>query len=92
MRPALPTVIEHGHHRSPFFIHLDGIDERMDRSSRPPVQSLKVLRQYADEPELETSVAREMVVSWTNRKDANLKKRDEQLADIEATGPLGIPD
>ncbi len=92
MRPALPTIMEHGHHRSPFFIGLDGVDEWMDRSPRPPHRSLDVLRQYADEPILEPSVAREMVESWTKRKSANVKKRDEQLADIEATGPLGFDD
>ncbi len=90
MRPALATVMEHGHHRSPFFLRLDGVDDWMDRSPRPPVQSLEVLKQYAVDPVLETSVSREMVASWTKRQAANVKKRDEQLADIEASGPFGF--
>lgn len=92
MRPAVPTVMEHGHHRSPFFLSLDGLDEWMDRSPRSSDQLLDVLRQYADLPDLETSVAREMVASWTKRKSAMENKRDEQLAEIEATGPLGFPE
>lgn len=90
MRPALPTVMEHGHHRSPFFLSLDGVDAWMARSPRPSKQSLDVLKQFAHDPLLESSVSREMVASWTKRKAANVKKRDEQLADIEASGPYGF--
>jgi len=52
VRPALPTVMEHGHHRSPFFLSLDGVDDWMDRLPRPPEQSIEVLEKYADEPVL----------------------------------------
>lgn len=90
MRPALPYVMEHGHHRSPFFLHRDGLDEWMDRKPRPAEQSLAVLREFAYEPSLTHQVDREMAASWVKRKNANLKKRDEQLADIEKTGPLGF--
>ncbi len=89
-RPALPTVMEHGHHRSPFFLSLDGVDDWMDRSPRPLDQSLEVLKQYTEDPVLEPSVSREMVASWSKRKAANVKKRDEQLADIDKSGPLGL--
>ncbi|MCM2372381.1 SOS response-associated peptidase family protein [Aporhodopirellula aestuarii] len=90
MRPALPYVMEHGHHRSPFFLKKDGLDDWMDRKPRPPGRSLEVLRDYAYEPPLTHQVDREMAASWVKRKSANLKKRDEQLADIETTGPLGF--
>jgi putative SOS response-associated peptidase YedK len=83
---------DHGHHRSPFFLKLDGLDEWMDRSPRSSDQLLDVLRQYADVPDLETSATREMVASWTKRKSAMENERDEQLAEIEATGPLGFPE
>jgi hypothetical protein len=62
----------------------------MERSPRPPDQSLEVLKRYADDPVLETSVSREMVASWTKRQAANVKKRDEQLSDMEASGPFGF--
>ncbi|MFG0254150.1 MAG: SOS response-associated peptidase family protein [Rhodopirellula sp. JB053] len=90
MRPALPYVMEHGHHRSPFFLRNDGLDAWMDRSPRSADQSIEVLREFAYEPPLTHRVDRQMAASWTKRKSANLKKRDEQLADIEKIGPLGF--
>lgn len=90
MRPALRIVMEHGHHRSPFFFSFDCVDDWIDRSPRPPDKSFEVLKQYADDPALETSESREMVVSWTKRQAANAKKRDELLSDIEASGPFGF--
>ncbi|KLU04168.1 hypothetical protein RISK_003754 [Rhodopirellula islandica] len=92
MRPALPTVMEHGHHRSPFFLKVDGIQKWIARDPRPLEDSLAVLKQHAFEPDLSVTVARQMAPTWTKRQSSNLAKRDEQLAEIEKTGPLGIPD
>ena len=92
MRPALPTVMEHGHHRSPFFLSRNGIEEWIERDSRPLQDSLAILKQHAFEPELSATVARQMAPTWTKRQSGNVAKRDEQLTAIEETGPLGIPD
>ncbi|PHQ31564.1 SOS response-associated peptidase [Rhodopirellula bahusiensis] len=92
MRPALPTVMKHGHHRSPFFLSTDGIDDWITRDSRPLEESLVVLKQLAFEPDLSVTVARQMAPAWTKRQSSNVAKRDEQLAAIEESGPLGIPD
>ncbi|MFG0264196.1 MAG: SOS response-associated peptidase [Rhodopirellula sp. JB055] len=92
MRPALPTVMEHGHHRSPFFLTNDGISDWITRDARPLADSLAVLKQNAFEPELSVTVARQMAPTWTKRQSSNVAKRDEQLAAIEETGSLGIPD
>jgi putative SOS response-associated peptidase YedK len=92
MRPALAIVMEHGHHRSPFFLSEDGLDEWLDRKPKPLEQSLKTLQSYATEPKLTATVAREMAATWVKRQPEHLTKRDEQLAAIDATGPLGIPE
>lgn len=92
MRPALPTVMEHGHHRSPFFLSRGGIQQWIERDSRPLQDSLTILKQHAFEPELSVTVARQMAPTWTKRQSENIAKRDEQLAAIEETGPLGIPE
>lgn len=87
MRPASNYVMEHGHHRQPFFLHPDGCDEWLSQNNAPA----KVLRQHFYEPELAFEVVREMAASWTTRRKAREKDRDEQLAAIEETGlPLGI--
>lgn len=90
MRPALPFVMEHGHHRSPFFLRPEGIDQWMQRTSRSADELIEVLRQFAATPDLNCEVDRHMAASWTKRKAANLKQRDEQLAEMEQTGPLGF--
>lgn len=91
MRPALPTVMDHGHHRSPFFLSSDGIQEWIERRSRPLQDSLTVLKQHSVEPHLSVTVARQMASAWKKRQSGNIAKRDEQLAAIDETGPLGIP-
>lgn len=90
MRPALPFVMEHGHHRSPFFLRREGLDSWMQRTSRSADESVEVLREFADDPTLNYEVDRHMAASWTKRKTGNLKQRDEQLAEIAETGPLGF--
>lgn len=83
MRPAIPFVMEHGHHRSPFFVRPDASRRWMDRSSISVDQSRKLLFDGADEPELRYDVARKMAASWTKRQSANLKKRDQQMLEIK---------
>jgi len=80
MRPALDYVMQHGHHRSPFLIRPDGIDDWMDRQPRDADESLEILRRHADAPELQHTIDRQMAPSWVKRQAANLKKRDEQVA------------
>ncbi|WDQ15384.1 SOS response-associated peptidase [Rhodopirellula sp. P2] len=91
MRPALPTVMEHGHHRSPFFLTVDGVQNWIVRDTRPLEDSLTVLKQHAFEPELSVTVARQMAPAWTKRQSSNVAKRDQQLVAMDETGPLGIP-
>ncbi|TWU01989.1 SOS response-associated peptidase [Neorhodopirellula pilleata] len=90
MRPALPIVMQHGHHRSPFFLSDDGIDEWISREPRSVDESWNVLRAHAMVPDLNATVAREMAPAWKKRQAEHLTKRDEQLAAIEAVGELGI--
>ncbi len=90
MRPALPFVMEHGHHRSPFFLQREGLDAWMQRGARGAEDSIEVLREFADDPPLTCQIDRHMAASWIKRKSANLKKRDQQLAEINEIGPLGF--
>jgi len=90
MRPALPIVMRHGHHRSPFFLSEDGIDDWMSRDSRSLDESWSILKTHAIVPELTATVAREMAPAWTKRQAEHLAKRDEQLAAIDENGELGI--
>lgn len=90
MRPALPFVMEHGHHRSPFFIRPEGLDQWMQRTTRSADESIEVLRRFAAAPDLKCEVDRHMAASWTKRKATNLKQRDEQLIEIQQTGPMGF--
>ncbi|WP_404306966.1 SOS response-associated peptidase [Neorhodopirellula lusitana] len=92
MRPALPIVMQHGHHRSPFFLAEAGIDEWLAREPRPLQDSLRVLKTNAADPELVATVARQMAPAWKKRQAAHLKKRDEQVEAIQTEGPLGIGD
>jgi putative SOS response-associated peptidase YedK len=90
MRPACEYVMENGHHRQPFFIVEEGYDKWMEPRKRDPKESLNILRQYAHEPTLEYRVERHMAASWTGRQKSRLADRDEQLAAIDETGPLGF--
>ncbi|MCC9658905.1 SOS response-associated peptidase [Rhodopirellula halodulae] len=92
MRPALPTVMEHGHHRSPFFLSEEGVQAWIQREPRELDESLTILKHHATEPTLSMTVAREMAPAWKKRQSTNVAKRDEQLAAISVSGPLGIPD
>jgi hypothetical protein len=56
---------------------------------RDPKESLAILREYAYEPPLEYRVERHMAASWKGRQKARLADRDEQLAAISESGPLG---
>lgn len=90
MRPAIPFVMEHGHHRSPFFLRRDAVTRWMDRSPMSIDQVRGVLFSGVDQPTLRFDVAREMATSWTRRQAANQRKRDQQLSQMKETGPLGL--
>jgi putative SOS response-associated peptidase YedK len=90
LRPASEYVMDHGHHRQPYFIEEAGFDAWMAPGTRDAKDSLAVLREHADEPPLEYKVARQMAASWKSRQKARLSERDKQLAAIEETGPLGV--
>lgn len=90
MRPAIDFVMDHGHHRSPFFLRRDAIDSWMDRETRSIDQLRELLRDAADQPTLRQDVARQMAETWTKRKASRLKERDGQIEAIKASGPLGL--
>lgn len=90
LRPASEYVMEHGHHRQPFFIHEAGFDTWMEPGNRDAKESLAVLREFVHEPPLEYEVARQMAASWKSRQASRLAERDKQLAAIEEAGPLGF--
>lgn len=90
MRPAMPYVLDNGHHRSPFFLSPDGFDDWLGGGKRRPKESLEVLKEYAEEPELAYHVAREMGPTWKKRQPGRVRKRDEQLEAIERDGELGF--
>jgi putative SOS response-associated peptidase YedK len=90
LRPASEYVMEHGHHRQPFFIEDAGFNVWMEPGKRDAKDSLAILREYAHEPPLEYKVARQMAASWKSRQKARLAERDKQLAAIEETRPLGF--
>ena len=90
LRPASEYVMEHGHHRQPFFIQEEGFDAWMERGERDANDSLAVLREYAFEGPFEYRVERQMAASWKSRQKARLAERDKQQAAIEETGPLGF--
>lgn len=89
-RPASEFIMEHGHHRMPFFLEESGFDAWLEPGNRDAGQSRSVLHRFALEPPLRHQVARQMAESWTKRRAARLKQRDEQLAAIEASSPLGF--
>ncbi len=90
MRPASEYVMQNGHHRQPFFIEESGYDAWMQPGERDPKESLAILREHAYERPFTHSLAREMAASWTSRQKARLADRDQQIADIGTTGPLGF--
>jgi hypothetical protein len=47
MRPACKYVMDHGHHRQPFFIEEAGLDAWMEPGKRDPKEFLAILRQFA---------------------------------------------
>jgi putative SOS response-associated peptidase YedK len=90
MRPACKYVMDHGHHRQPFFISEAGLDEWMEPVARDAEESLAILREFAHEPPLAYRVERHMAASRKGRQKDRLADRDEQLAAIDETGPLGF--
>lgn len=86
MRPACEYVMEHGHHRQPFFIDDAGWNAWMEPREQKPKELIELLHQHADEPALAYRVDREMAAAWKSRQKGNLVKRDEQLAEIDQMG------
>lgn len=89
MRPASPFVMDHGHHRQPFFLEESGIDAWISPAPLTTAESLSTLRRYAAEPDLTYKHSRNMAESWKSRQKSKLKARDEQLEAIEKSGALG---
>lgn len=89
MRPAGNYIMDHGHHRQPFFIHEDGFDQWMQPGERAPEESKQILARHAIEPNLSIEVESELKSLSKNVK-SRLKKREEQLDAIAAVGPLGF--
>jgi hypothetical protein len=82
--------MDHGHHRQSFFISEAGYDAWMQPIARDAKESLAVLREFAYEPPLEYRIERQMAPSWKSRQKDRLADRDEQLAAITKSGPLGF--
>lgn len=61
----------------------------MEPRVRDAKESLAILREFAYERPFNHKLARQMAASWTSRQKARLGDRDEQLAAISETGPLG---
>jgi putative SOS response-associated peptidase YedK len=90
MRPAGDYIMEHGHHRQPFFIHEDGFDDWMAPGERAPEELKQILADHAFEPTLQFEIESELK-SFSKNVKSRLKKRDEQLHAIEESGlPLGV--
>jgi putative SOS response-associated peptidase YedK len=90
IRPAGKYVMDHGHHRQPLFISVAGFGAWMLPENRDAKESLAILREFAHEPPLEYRVERNMAARWKGRQKDRLADRDEQLAAITDTGPLGF--
>ena len=90
MRPASQFIMDHGHHRQPFFLQEAGIDEWM-RPGEHSLDSLKTtLRTHAIDPQFNIEIESELKSFAKNAKSRE-KKREEQQAAIADTGmPLGI--
>lgn len=90
MRPAGEFIMEHGHHRQPFFIDGKGFDDWMKPGDRSPDESKQILREVALEPNWTFEVESELK-SYAKNAKAREAKREEQLDAIAASGmPLGI--
>lgn len=90
MRPASRYVMDHGHHRQPFFIQESGFNAWMDPELREAKDSLAILRKFVFEGPFEYTEARKMAPIWKTRQKARLLDRDEQLSEVDKTGPLGF--
>lgn len=90
MRPASDYIMRHGHHRQPLFISAGGFDEWLSDQTLATENALALLREIADEPDFAHTHARDMAESWTKRRKAKLKDRDEQLAALEAAPAVGF--
>ena len=58
--------------------------------ARDAKESLAILREFAYEPQLEYRIERQMAATWKSRQKNRLADRDEQLAAISESGPLGF--
>lgn len=84
LAPALPYVMDHGHHRSPLFIEPDGIDGWLTPQPVTVPEAVAYLREFREYPELTHRHSRNMAESWTSRQSKALKKRDDELSGIKA--------
>lgn len=86
MAPGSEFILNHGHHRMPLFINEDGIDDWIDPEPREPDELKDRLRQHRLCPDLTFEIVGSMKPAWKDRQAQHLKKRDEQIAAIEACG------
>lgn len=80
MRPASKFVMEHGHHRQPFFIEERGFDSWMEPRVRDAQESLAILRKFAYERPFLYQLARQMAPSWKSRQKARLRRASVNAA------------
>jgi hypothetical protein len=62
----------------------------MKPGKRESEESLAILREFAYARPLEYRMERQMAASWKGRQKDHLADRDEQLAALDETGPLGF--
>ena len=90
MRPASEFIMEHGHHRQPFFLDEEGFNDWMHPGERSPDELKRVLRNFAAQPDWAVEIESELK-SFAKNSKARSAKRDEQLEAIAESGlPLGI--
>lgn len=90
MRPASDYIMDRGHHRQPLFIDEHGVDQWIRPGRIETDAGVDLLRSIAAEPEFTHTHARDMAASWTKRRAAKLKERDQQLAALDSAPAVGF--
>ena len=90
-RPGTDFIMGHGHHRMPMFIDPSAsMFDWLEPKDRDTEKCCNILKHSAIDPEFEVLVHEQMKAGWQKRIDAAEEKRNEQLAAIQKSGPLGI--
>lgn len=88
-RPASDQMMNQGHHRMPAFVDSMRSNDWLTGECKSICECQQRLMSIAIEPEFTVTESRAMKDGWQKRVDGNLKKRDDQIAEIEKHGPFG---